>query len=150
MATSLRIIRLISGRPALDFLSDPDDPAPRADELDHPARAVTIVPLVPTTFLPQPASAQTRAAIPSGYGVQEQCLPFTAASALGFVIPSPIGFGLCAPSELPPGCRAFRSPLDRPAADGRFADPRVFYVVDNPDSRFVGNAYDSSASSTAR
>jgi hypothetical protein len=104
--------------------------------------SVTIVPLVPTTCLPQPASAQTRVAIPSGYGVQEQCLPFTAASALGFLIPSPIGFGLCPPSELPPGCRAFRSPLDRPAAGGDFADPRVFYVVDNPDSRFRGNAYE--------
>ena len=100
------------------------------------------MPLVPTTFLPQPASAHTRVTIPAGYGVQEQCLPFTAASALGFVIPSPIGFGLCAPAELPPGCRAFRSPLDRPAADGRFADPRVFYIVDNPDSRFLGNAYE--------
>jgi len=107
-----------------------------------PPATVSIVPLVPTSFLPQPAAAQTRATIPSGYGVQEQCLPFTAASALGFVIPSPIGFGLCVPSELPPGCRAFRSPLDRPAADGRFADPRVFYVVDNPASRFVGNAYE--------
>jgi hypothetical protein len=107
-----------------------------------PPVTVTIVPLVPTTFLPQPASAQTRATIPAGYGVQEQCLPFTAASALGFVIPSPIGFGLCTPPELPPGCRAFRSPLDRAAADGRFPDPRVFYIVDNPDSRFVGNAYE--------
>lgn len=107
-----------------------------------PPVTVTIVPLVPTTFLPQPASAHTRVTIPSGYGVQEQCLPFTAASALGFLIPSPIGFGLCAPVELPPGCRAFRSPLDRPAAAGHFADPRVFYVVDNPDSRFRGNAYE--------
>jgi hypothetical protein len=107
-----------------------------------PTVAVTIVPLVPTRFLPQPASAHTRVAIPSGYGVQEQCLPFTAASALGFVIPAPIGFGLCAPSELPPGCRAFRSPLDRAAADGHFSDPRVFYVVDNRDAGFVGNAYE--------
>ena len=109
--------------------------------MTNPTVTVTIVPLVPTTFLPQPASAQTRVAIPAGYGVQEQCLPFTAASALGFVIPSPIGFGLCAPSELPPGCRAFRSPLDRASADGHFADPRVFYVVDDPGSRFLGNAY---------
>ena len=110
--------------------------------MTNPTVTVTIVPLVPTPFLPQPASAQTRVTIPSGYGVQEQCLPFTAASALGFVIPSPIGFGLCAPPELPSGCRAFRSPLDRAAADGRFADPRVFYIVDNPDSRFLGNAYE--------
>src|SRR6187549_3999136 len=110
--------------------------------MTNPTASVTIVPLVPTRFLPQAASAHTRAAIPSGYGVQEQCLPFTAASALGFLIPSPIGFGLCAPPELPHGCRAFRSPLDRPAAGGHFADPRVFYVVDNPDSRFRGNAYE--------
>jgi hypothetical protein len=109
--------------------------------MTNPTASVTIVPLVPTRFLPQPASAHTRATIPSGYGVQEQCLPFTAASALGFVIPSPIAFGLCAPSELPSGCRAFRSPLDRANAGGHFPDPRVFYIVDNPDSRFVGNAY---------
>src|SRR4029079_159333 len=110
--------------------------------MNTPNVTVTIVPLVPTTFLPQAASAHTRAAIPSGYGVQEQCLPFTAASALGFLIPSPIGVGLCAPPELPPGCPAVRSALARPAAGGHFADPRVFYVVDNPDSRFRGNAYE--------
>jgi hypothetical protein len=109
--------------------------------MSHSTVTVTIVPLVPTAFLPQPASAHTRVTIPAGYGVQEQCLPFTAASALGLVIPSPIGFGLCTPSELPAGCRAFRSPLDRPAADGRFTDPRIFYIVDDPACRFVGNAH---------
>src|SRR6185295_13268647 len=101
----------------------------------------TIVPLVPNSILPQPASAHTRSPIPPGYGVQEQCLPFTAASALGFLIPSPIRFGLCPLLEVPPGSRAFRSTLDRAAADGSFADPRVFYVVDNQDCRFSGNAY---------
>src|SRR6185295_12134716 len=103
---------------------------------------VTIIPLVPNLALPCPASPRTRSSIPAGYGVQEQCLPFTAASALGFVIPSPIAFGLCAASELPPGGRAFRSPLDRPAADGRHADPRLFYVLDNLEARFRGNAYE--------
>jgi hypothetical protein len=105
------------------------------------AIAVSIVPLVPTPHLPQPASAQTRATVPPGYGVQEQCLPFTAASALGFVIPSPISFGLCAATDVPPGSRSFRSPLDRPQPGGEFADPRVFYVVDDPAARFIGNAY---------
>jgi hypothetical protein len=107
-----------------------------------PAVTATIVPLVPNSILPQPASAHTRPSIPPGYGVQEQCLPFTAASALGFLILSPIRFGLSPPFEVPPGSRAFRSPLDRAAADGRFADPRVFYVVDNQDCRFCGNAYE--------
>ena len=98
--------------------------------------SIAIVPLIPNAILPQAASARTRAPIPSGYGVQEQCLPFTAASALGFVIPSPIQFGLCAPEEVPEGSRAFRSPVEG------IEDPRVFYVVDNPDCRFRGNAYD--------
>lgn len=107
-----------------------------------PTVTVTIVPLVPNVILPQPASAHTRAQVPSGYGVQEQCLPFTAASALGFLILSPIRFGLCPLLEVPQGCHAFRSPLDRPDAEERFADPRVLYVVDNPDCRFRGNAYE--------
>ena len=102
---------------------------------------VTVVPLVPNLALPQPASARTRFPIPAGYGVQEQCLPFTAASALGFLIASPIRFGLCIPEEAPEGCRMFRSPLDRPDEAGRFSDPRVFYVFDNPECRFRGNAY---------
>ena len=33
----------------------------------------------------------------------------------------------------------FRSPLDRP--DEGFSDPRAFYVFDNPECRFRGNAY---------
>jgi len=107
-----------------------------------PTVTATIVPLVPNSILPQPATAQTRRSIPPGYGVQEQCLPFTAANALGFLILSPIRFGLCPPVDLPPGSRAFRSPLDRAAADGRFDDPRVFYVLDNQDCRFSGNAYE--------
>lgn len=97
--------------------------------------SVRLVPLVPNLVLPQPATARTRSPIPAGYGVQEQCLPFTAASALGFLIGSPIRFGYAKPEEAPEGCRMFRSPLDVPA------EQRVFYVFDNPDCRFRGNAY---------
>ena len=110
---------------------------------------LTIVPLVPNVTLPQMASARTRASVPSGYGVQEQCLPFTAASALGVIIRSPIRFGLCALEQLPQGCRAFRSPLNKPRGDGSFSDPRVFYVFDNPDCLFVGNAYQFNGVSTS-
>ena len=98
--------------------------------------SVTFVPLVPNVALPQPSSARTRSPIPAGYGVQEQCLPFTAASALGLLIPSPIRFGLCDPEQAPEGCRIFRSPIGSAGND-----PRVFYVFDNPDCGFRGNAY---------
>jgi hypothetical protein len=101
----------------------------------------TIVPLVPNVRLPRVASARTRATVPSGYGIREQCLPFTAASALGVLIPAPIRFGLCRPDELPLGCRAFRSPLEQEEPDGGFVDPRLFYVFDDPDCGFSGNAY---------
>jgi hypothetical protein len=110
--------------------------------LNATAVTLTIVPLVPNAPLPAVATARTRPVVPPGYGVQEQCLPFAAASALGVIIPSPIRFGLCIPEQLPKGCRAFRSPLDKPAANGSYADPRVFYVFDNPECRFVGNAYE--------
>jgi hypothetical protein len=110
--------------------------------MNAPAVTLTIVPLVPNAAMPRAATARTRLAVPPGYGVQEQCLPFTTASALGVLIPSPIRFGLCIPEQLPQGCRAFRSPLDRPAPDGSFADARVFYVFDNRECRFVGNAYE--------
>jgi hypothetical protein len=99
------------------------------------AVAIQIVPLVPGVELPRRASPRTRSTIPSGYGVQEQCLPFTAASGLGFLIPSPIRFGHCSPHDVPEGCRAFRSPISSSNADW------VFYVADNPRCDFVGNAY---------
>jgi hypothetical protein len=102
---------------------------------------VQIFPLVPNVMLPIPAPATTRSHIPSGYGVQEQCLPFTAATALGFLIPSPITFGLCLPPDVPPDGHAFRSPIDRPRSDGTFEDKRVFYVKDNPRCSFVQNAF---------
>lgn len=103
--------------------------------------SVEIYPLAPRLPLPARASGRTRAEVPAGYGVQEQCLPFVAAAALGLLIPSPVTFGLCRPGDLPSGAHAFRSPLDRPGPDGRWVDERVFYVVDRPESRFVLNAY---------
>ena len=111
------------------------------DVMNAPAATLTIVPLVPNAPLPSVASARTRTSIPAGYGVQEQCLPFTAASALGVIIPAPIRFGYCVLEQLPNGCRAFRSPLNKPAADGSYAEPRVFYVFDDPACGFAGNAY---------
>ena len=105
----------------------------------------TIVPLVANVRLPHLASARTRTAVPPGYGVREQCLPFTAASALGVLIPSPIRFGLCPPDELPAGSRALRSPLEPADSTGRFSDVRLFYVVDDPNCGFSGNAYELAA-----
>src|SRR5262245_14141050 len=102
---------------------------------------VEVLPLVPEAVLPVPAPATTRREIPPGYGVQEQCLPFTAATALGFLIGSPITFGLCLPGDVPDGAHRFRSPLDRARADGSFDDPRVFYVADDPRRAFVRNAF---------
>lgn len=102
---------------------------------------VQIFSLVPHVTLPVAAPATTRPHIPSGYGVQEQCLPFTAATALGFLIGSPIAFGLCLLEEVPLGANAFRSPLDRPRADGSYEEPRVFYVQDDPRCSFAKNAF---------
>jgi len=99
---------------------------------------VTFIPLVPNLALPIPASPRTRSGVPEGYGVQEHCLPFTAASGLGFLIPSPISFGLCSAEEAPAGCRTFRSPIEAPTAQ---RDRRVFYVFDNLEVLFSGNAY---------
>ena len=110
--------------------------------MNMPSFELTLIPLVPSVNLPGVASARTRSEIPSGRGVQEECLPFTAANALGLLIPSPIEFGLCMPEDVPPGCRAFRSPLNRAGSDGQYADPKVFFVFDRPDCRFIGNAYE--------
>jgi hypothetical protein len=102
---------------------------------------VQIFPLLPGVLLPVPARATTRSQIPAGYGVQEHCLPFTAANALGFLIKSPIAFGLCPPAEVPPGGHAFRSPLDLPGIATEFVDERVFYVKDDPGCGFIKNAF---------
>ena len=98
---------------------------------------VQIAPLVPNIPMPYIAGPRTRAIVPSGYGVQEQCLPFTAASGLGFLIPSPIRFGHCPMNEVPKGCLVFRSPFP---VDGLQRE-WVFYVQDDPSARFSGNAY---------
>jgi hypothetical protein len=102
---------------------------------------VGILALVPNAHLPKPAPARTRDEVPAGYGTQEQCLPFTVAAALGFLIPSPISFGFCLPEQMPPGARAFRSPLECARPDGTYAENRMFYVKDDPNCAFVGNAY---------
>lgn len=102
---------------------------------------VQVYPLVPNVVLPTPAPAVTRQPIPAGYGVQEHCLPFTAATALGFLIRSPITFGLCPPVNVPTDAHAFRSPLDQPCSNGTFEDERVFYVKDDPRCRFSKNAF---------
>jgi hypothetical protein len=46
---------------------------------------------------------------------------------------------------MPAGARALRSPLEPAEAAGRRADVRLFYVVDDPDCGFVGNAYEFAA-----
>jgi hypothetical protein len=98
---------------------------------------VNILPLVPGVGLPTAAPAVARSEIPPGYGVQEQCLPFTAATALGFLIKSPITFGFCLPADVPAGAHSFRSPFDTERCD----DQRLFYVKDDPSCGFLKNAF---------
>ena len=113
---------------------------------------VNLLPLVPGVDLPIAAPAVARSDIPPGYGVQEQCLPFTAATALGFLIKSPITFGYCPPVETPAGVHSFRSPLDARAqrqSDGN-TDQRQFYVKDDPGCRFLRNAFVVDSIETSR
>jgi Family of unknown function (DUF6065) len=100
---------------------------------------IQIFPLVSRIALPVPATAGTRAQVPSGYGVQEHCLPFTAATALGFLIPSPLAFGICLRHEVPPDAHAFRSPVATPQTTAAAAP--VFYVKDDLLCGFVKNAF---------
>ncbi len=93
--------------------------------------------LVPDPVLPTSAPASTRAHVPRGYGVEEQCLPFTAAASAGLLIHSPFSFGFCAPADVPAGARAFAPPLRSEAHEVGC----VFYVQDRPSSRFAGNAF---------
>ena len=105
---------------------------------------VNILALVPGVGLPTAAPAVARSEIPPGYGVQEQCLPFTAATALGFLINSPITFGFCSQSEVPAGVHTFRSPLyakQQQRQDNVVKDERLFYVRDDPSCRFAKNAF---------
>jgi hypothetical protein len=105
--------------------------------VQHAVSEVQLVPLVPNLTLPRRAPARVRPTVPPGYGVQEQCLPFTAATALGLLIPSPIAFGHCPLDEVPAGCRLFHGP-QRPAAA---RTGWVFYVRDDRQCCFAGNAY---------
>ena len=98
---------------------------------------VEIYPLAPRIPLPQSAPSRTRAEVPLGYGVQEQCLPFVAATGLGVLIPSPITFGLCLPQEAPSDALCFRSPIP----DRTCNDARIFYIKDDVATGYVGNAY---------
>jgi Family of unknown function (DUF6065) len=100
---------------------------------------VQFLPLVPNAVMPIASPATTRSPVPHGYGVQEQCLPFTAATALGLLVRSPITFGLCRAHEVPEGGHPFRSPLDSVSTEP--SDPRVFYVRDDTQCRFSGNAF---------
>lgn len=106
----------------------------------HPAMDVFFVPLVRDAVLPCAAPASTRSPVPPGYGVQEQCLPFTAATALGLLIGSPVSFGYCPIAEVPPGGHPFTSPREQPSPSARESS-MVFYVVDDPACRFTGNAF---------
>lgn len=101
---------------------------------------VQIFSLVTGMALPVAASAGTRQHVPPGYGVEEHCLPFTAANALGFLIRSPISFGVCPLPDVPSDGHSFRSPLERSGTNGK-ANDRVFYVKDNPDCGFFKNAF---------
>jgi hypothetical protein len=101
---------------------------------------VHIIPLVPDAVVPVVASPSTRPTVPSGYGVQEQCFPFTAASALGLLVRSPITFGYCRRDRVPAGVHGCRSPL---LGDPSSCPPDelVFYVADDPGCHFVRNAF---------
>jgi hypothetical protein len=101
---------------------------------------ISILELCPNSLLPQPASPRLRQKVPPGYGVQEQCLPFTAATGLGLLIPSPISFGFCAPGDVPLGARGFRSPVEARLPAGE-QDLRVYWVKDDPTRGFAGNAF---------
>lgn len=103
---------------------------PSADE-------VSLVGLGVPFLAPSPASPRTRTNPPSGPGIRERCLPFTAAAATGLVVPAPFGWGWSDPDDVPEGGRSFRSPVTGAATR---AD-RVFYVLDDVESRFEGNQF---------
>lgn len=101
---------------------------------------VNIIALVPNAVVPIIASAKTRPSVPTGYGIQEQCLPFTSAAALGLLVRSPISFGYCRIDQIPAGAHGCRSPLKGdPSACPE--DERVFYVVDDAACRFIRNTF---------
>jgi hypothetical protein len=97
---------------------------------------VSIVGLVHRFHPPRPAGARTRDTVPAGYGTREQCLPFTAAAGLGLAVAAPFSWGVCEAAALPPGARAFRSPIP-----GASHDPRLCYVLDDVEFGFRGNQF---------
>jgi len=125
-------------------------PAPPTWGLDAPGQgptspAVSIAGLVERFHEPHPAGARTRRRAPGGYGVREQCLPFTAASALGLAVPAPFTWGCCELGAIPDGARSFRSPV---RAD--FHEPRWFYVVDDQRLSLRANQFHLPHEVTAR
>lgn len=104
------------------------------DRTPDPKR-VAVVGLTARVRPPVPASPRTRDSVPGGYGTREQCLPFVAAAALGFTVPSPFAWGFCPPAEVPEGACAFRSPVAGGCPD------RVFYVADDPAHGFERNRF---------
>jgi hypothetical protein len=103
------------------------------------ALEVSILPLCDGAVLPTAAPASTRPRVPPGYGVQEHCLPFTTATALGLLVRAPITFGFCDPADVPAGARSFVSPIEPEVSPP--PDTRVFYVQDDPACSFGGNAF---------
>jgi hypothetical protein len=106
----------------------------------HGGSEISILELCANSLLPHPASPRLRQEVPPGYGVQEQCLPFTVATGLGLFIPSPISFGFCAPRDVPSGARAFKSPIEVQLPPVK-QDMRFYWVQDDPARGFAGNAF---------
>ncbi len=98
---------------------------------------IEVHPLVPDPVLPTAAPPSTRAEVPQGYGVQEQCLPFTAAASAGLLIRAPFSFGFCDSASVPAAARGFAAPFRSSAHDAAYC----FYIQDRPSSRFAGNAF---------
>jgi hypothetical protein len=113
-------------------LSPSGDAAPAGGGAD-----VAVVGLVDRFHAPAAATPRTRDQRPPGYGVHEQCLPFTAAAAAGFLVPAPFSWGCCLPAEVPEGARCFRSPVE--PVEGY--DERTLYVLDDRAHRFEGNQF---------
>ena len=102
---------------------------------DHAADRVAVIGLVNRFYAPRQAKPRTRDQVPHGYGVQEQCLPFTAAAALGLLIQSPFAWGYCERGAVPTHAHPFRSPIE--GGDQK----RFFYVIDDADFAFTGNRF---------
>lgn len=96
---------------------------------------VAVTPLVTRFRPPTAAGPRTRSTVPKGYGIREQCLPFTAAAALGLSVPSPFSWGFCSRADVPKNGRAFRSPVAGGCVE------RCFYIVDDPAYDFEGNQF---------